>query len=189
MHQRSCGISKPSREERCRSGEDVGRPLALLLPTPAPAPALRPLSPPAVRGHRPHHGPRPGRAGPARELHRGEPHAASPGRRHQDGAPAPQMLSQLPWVLLLPRGPGDVWCLRVGPGLRRGIQEAVTSSPLPRARREPPGHRGAAGGPEASIRPTCTCPASAEATRTLGRHSGLLWQQEGDQIQCAGHLG
>lgn len=67
-------------------------------PLQRPVALLRPLCLlPAVRGHWPHHSPRPGRAGPACELHRREPHATRPGCRHQDGAPAPRVLSARPW--------------------------------------------------------------------------------------------
>lgn len=57
-----------------------------------------PLS--AVRSHRPHHRPRPGRPGPACELHGREPHAASPGRGPPEGAPASPLLSGPPVAVL-----------------------------------------------------------------------------------------
>ncbi|XP_029056930.1 uroporphyrinogen-III synthase isoform X4 [Monodon monoceros] len=77
-----------------------------------------------VRGHWAHHSPRPGRAGPARELHRREPHAASPGRGHQDGAPVPWMLSQRPrrppWAELPLWAQGQVLPRPGGAGHRAG---------------------------------------------------------------------
>lgn len=63
----------------------------------APAGTLRPFSPlSAVCSHRPQHSARPGRPGPACELHGHQPHTSRPGCWHQDGAPAPELLSQPP---------------------------------------------------------------------------------------------
>ena len=114
-----------------------------LLP-PRPAGALRPLCLlPAVRGHWAHHSPRPGRAGPARELHRREPHAASPGRGHQDGAPAPRMLSRRPrrppWAELPLWAQGQVLPRPGGAGHRAGAPgKPPPHTPAPRPGDPPP---------------------------------------------------
>ncbi|XP_059756744.1 uroporphyrinogen-III synthase isoform X1 [Balaenoptera ricei] len=113
----------------------------------------------SIRGHWAHHSPRPGRAGPARELHRREPHAASPGRGHQDGAPAPRMLSRRPrrppWAEL------PLWAQRQvlprpgGAGHRAGAPgKPPHLTLLPRARGNRRQHRGWAG-PRGRVRPTC----------------------------------
>lgn len=100
-----------------------------------PRPPARPVAPlrplcllPAVRGHRPHHGPRLGCAGPARELHRREPHATSPGCWHQDGAPAPRKLSARPQ-----RPARAGLCLQAEPGIGRASREAAALLLLPPA--------------------------------------------------------
>lgn len=87
------------------------RPRALAHRPPAPGPAgcgaeLPSLSPPAVRRHRPQHGPCAGHPGPARELHSREPHAASPGPGPPVGASGPPLLSHQPFQPR-PRAQGD----------------------------------------------------------------------------------
>ncbi|XP_059982569.1 uroporphyrinogen-III synthase isoform X2 [Lagenorhynchus albirostris] len=104
-----------------------------------------------VRGHWAHHSPRPGCAGPARELHRREPHAASPGCGHQDGAPVPWMLSQRPqrppwaelplWaqdqVLLRPGGAGHRAGAPGKPPPHTSASRPGEPPPTPRLGRDP----------------------------------------------------